>query len=250
VKADDPLANQVEIIQLAIVRDRKEMEERMIHVRSFNKLPGGLKQVQKMIASLTLILLCSLTAKAQGVPVAQANGTTHQTVLSCTPGAPISGVTVVGFNFYKSTTSGGETGTPAINGVTPVPTCGYTDTNVTAGQTVFYKADAQSSTGNHSALSNEVSATTPNNPPPPTLSITSIALVNVNGQDRLQADWTDTNGASTAFTIFGAQGQVLKQGSQTTSNGVYSYAILIPVQSGVFSICDVQGCVTKAFQGL
>ena len=89
-----------------------------------------------------------------------------------------------------------------------------------------------------------------NQPPPPTLSIISVAVNNVNGQDRLQADWTDANGAATAFVIFGGQAQVLKQGSQMTANGVYSFAILIPVQNGIFSVCDAQGCTSKAFTGI
>ena len=113
-----------------------------------------------------------------------------------------------------------------------------------------YCASTVDSKAQESACSVAVAATVPQNPNPPTLSITNIAIVNQSGQDRLQVDWKDANGASTAFTIFGAQGQVLKQGSQTASNGVYSYAILIPVQGGVFTVCDAASCVSQSFVGI
>ena len=130
----------------------------------------------------------------------------------------------------------------------PVTTTTYADSAVNAGTTYAYMVTAFLN-NLESVPSNCISATVPV-APPSGLTITSVAINNVNGQDRLQADWTDTNGAATAFTIFGGNGQVLKQASQTTGNGVYSFAILIPVQSGVFSVCDSKGCVTQAFTGI
>ena len=130
----------------------------------------------------------------------------------------------------------------------PVTTASFTDTTVNAGTTYAYYVTAFLNTfesGPSPCISAQIPIT-----PPSGLTIKSVAVTNVNGQDRMQADWTDTNGAATAFTIFGGAGQVLKQGSQTTANGVYSFAILFPVQGGVFSVCDSKGCVSQAFTGI
>jgi fibronectin type 3 domain-containing protein len=66
--------------------------------------------------------------------------------------------TVVGYNVYRSTTSGGPytliTSTP-VAGVT------YTDTAVQAGVTYFYVVTAVDANGNESAFSNEASVTVP-----------------------------------------------------------------------------------------
>lgn len=132
----------------------------------------------------------------------------------------------------------------------------FTDSSVTRGQSYSYYVTAvcpaSGACVGESLPSNHYAASIPGAiPPPPTgLSITSVAMNNVNGQDRFQANWTDSSGATTAFTIFGAQGQVLKQASQTTANGIYSYAILIPVQNGAFSVCDAKGCTSQAFAGI
>jgi hypothetical protein len=130
----------------------------------------------------------------------------------------------------------------------PVTTAAYTDSTVNAGTTYAYYATAFLN-GNESVPSNCVSATIPI-APPTGLTISNVAILRQGTQDRLQVDWTDTNGASTSVNIFGGQGQPLKQVTQTTTNGVYSYAILIPVQNGSISICDAHGCVTQTFQGI
>jgi hypothetical protein len=130
----------------------------------------------------------------------------------------------------------------------PVTTATYTDSAVNAGTTYAYMVTAFLN-NLESVPSNCISATVPV-APPTGLTISSVAILRQGTQDRLQADWTDTSGAATAFTIFGGNGQVLKQGSQTTTNGVYSFAILLPVQSGVFSVCDSKGCVSQAFTGI
>ena len=130
----------------------------------------------------------------------------------------------------------------------PVTTATYADSAVNAGTTYAYYATAFLN-NLESVPSSCLSATVPV-APPSGLAITSVAINNVNGQDRLQVDWTDTNGATTSVNIFGGQGQSLKQVSQTTANGIYSYALLIPVQSGSISICDAKGCVTQAFTGI
>lgn len=200
-------------------------------------------EVRKACLIIGIALLFSIPAKAQVV------ASTHQNAISWTAAAPVTGVTIAGYNIFKSTTSGKEA-PPALNGTTPITGLSYVDSNVAVGQTNFYVVQTVSTTGNSSVPSNEVSATTPPNPNPPTITITSVSINNVSGQDRLQVNWTAPNNDATAFTIFGGQGQVLKQASQTTANGVYSYAILIPVQSGVISICDSKGCVSQSFTGI
>jgi fibronectin type 3 domain-containing protein len=65
---------------------------------------------------------------------------------------------VIGYNVYRSTISGGPytliTGSPN-GGIT------YTDTAVQAGVTYFYVVTAVDANGNESAFSNEASATIP-----------------------------------------------------------------------------------------
>lgn len=185
---------------------------------------------------------CS-TLQAQTVPA----GTAHSVTLNWIAPSPVGGSGIIaGYNVYKSVAGAAfvKINTALISGLTA------TDASVSAGQSLSYCASTVDSKAQESACSVAVAATVPQNPNPPTLSITNVAIVNQNGQDRLQVDWKDANGASTAFTIFGAQGQVLKQGSQTAGNGVYSYAILIPVQSGVFTVCDAAACVSQSFVGI
>ena len=101
-------------------------------------------------------------------PVGLPNGTAHQAVISWTASAPVSGVTVAGYNVYRATSAGGEAGTSAINGTTLVTSATFTDTSVTSGTKYFYVVAAQSTTGNQSAFSNESSGTVPSNPTNPT----------------------------------------------------------------------------------
>ena len=175
------------------------------------------------------------------------SGTPHSVTLTWTAPSPVGGSgTVAGYNVYKSVAGAAfaKVNTTLISGLTT------TDTAVTAGQALSYCATTVDTNNEESVCSIAVSATVPTNPNPPVLHITSVALNRVGSQDRLQVDWTDTNGVATSVNIFGGQGQPLKQVTQTTTNGVYSYAILIPVQDGSISICDAQGCVTQAFTGI
>lgn len=66
--------------------------------------------------------------------------------------------TVVGYNVYRSTTSGGP-----YTLITSSPVVGttYTDTTVQAGVTYFYVVTAVDSSGNESAYSNQASVTVP-----------------------------------------------------------------------------------------
>jgi len=197
----------------------------------------------RRLLALPLLLLFSLPVFAQS----------HSASLSWTLSTSTA---VVSQNVYRSSDAGVTfTKLAAGTGLAATITT-FTDSTAAAGATYQYYVTAVCPTTGactgESIPSNKVTAVIPGNtPPPPTgLSITNIAINNVNGQDRLQVDWTAPANSATAFTIFGGQGQVLKQGSQTTANGVYSYAILIPVQNGVVTICDSKGCTSQNFQGI
>ena len=65
---------------------------------------------------------------------------------------------VVGYNIYRSTTSGS-----AYSRLTPSPVAGlaYTDSGVTAGATYYYVATSVDSSNNESAYSTQAQATVP-----------------------------------------------------------------------------------------
>jgi hypothetical protein len=189
--------------------------------------------VKKLWAIPILLLILLPSAKAQ-----------HKVTLTWTNSPDTSNTFVYRLTGTCPTTLTGFTKLTAA----PVTTSTYADSAVNAGTTYAYYATAFLN-NLESLPSNCLSATVPITPPSG-LTITSVAINNVNGQDRLQVDWTDTNGAATSVNIFGGQGQSLKQVSQTTTNGIYSYALLIPIQSGSVSICDAKGCVTQTFTGI
>lgn len=211
--------------------------------------------MKRILSILALIVACSISALAQ----------THSASVAWTPSTSAA---VVSQNIYRANCAGTVTANVCSTDSTATFTklaagtgiaasaISFTDSTVAGGQSyIWYVTAVCPATGTcqgESLPSNHIAATIPGTPPPPPtgLSILSVAVTNVNGQDRLQADWTDANGTATAFTIFGGNGQVLKQGSQTAADGVYSYAILVPVQSGVVSICDAQGCAIKTFAGI
>ena len=67
--------------------------------------------------------------------------------------------TVVGYNIYRGTVSGGPY-TVKLN-ATPVSGTSYTDTAVVAGQAYYYVVTAVDSSGVESVYSNQASATVP-----------------------------------------------------------------------------------------
>jgi fibronectin type 3 domain-containing protein len=87
------------------------------------------------------------------------NGTaTAPVVHSVTLSWVASTSTVVGYNIYRGTVSGGPY---ALLNSTPTSSLTYTDMAVTAGQTYYYVVTAVDSNGMESIVSNEVSATIP-----------------------------------------------------------------------------------------
>lgn len=88
------------------------------------------------------------------------SATTHSVTLSCLP--PTSGGTVTGYNFLRSTTTGGPY-TLLSPGTSS--TCNYTDTQgLVEGTTYFYVAQS-TGPGGTSGNSNQASATIPFLPP-------------------------------------------------------------------------------------
>jgi len=68
---------------------------------------------------------------------------------------------VTGYNVYRATSSGGESGTTAINGSALISGSSYTDSSVTAGATYYYVVTSVNSSGVQSAFSNEISGVIP-----------------------------------------------------------------------------------------
>jgi len=127
--------------------------------------------MKKVLATIILVSTFAFaqSAKVQQKPQSPAlkgvfPGTQHQVVLSWTA-STTSGVT---YNVWRGTTTGTETKYQSgISGVT------YTDTAVNSGSVYYYYVTAQLGT-TESSGSNEVNATIPTNPAPPTgLSATS-----------------------------------------------------------------------------
>lgn len=98
-------------------------------------------------------------------PTGLASGTPHSVTLTWNA-STCTGCTITGYNVYRANATGGEAGTAALNGATPVTGATYTDTAVSSGQTWFYVvAAAYTPTGatdvEQSGFSNEASATIP-----------------------------------------------------------------------------------------
>jgi len=105
-------------------------------------------------------------APPQGtVPTGLPNGTAHSVSLSWT-GSTCTGCAIDGYNIFRASSAGGEAGTEALNGATPVTGTSFTDTNVSQAQTYYYVVSAAytvtgSTTVEQSGFSNEASATVP-----------------------------------------------------------------------------------------
>jgi Abnormal spindle-like microcephaly-assoc'd, ASPM-SPD-2-Hydin/Immunoglobulin domain/Immunoglobulin I-set domain len=91
------------------------------------------------------------TISLSGTGVSQVN---HSVSLSWTPSTS----TVVGYNSYSSTTSGGPYTKLTSN---PIPATSFTDTTVKSGLTYYYVVTAVNSSNVESAFSQETSATIP-----------------------------------------------------------------------------------------
>jgi hypothetical protein len=139
---------------------------------------------------------------------------------------PVTGVTYTGFNAYRApctgtvaaqvcSTDSTATFTKLAAGTgLPATTLNFTDTTVSAGTNYIYYVTSLCSTCSttESIPSNHIAVTIPaNQPPPPTLSIVSVAINVTGSTETVTAQWTDTSGTQQAFkfsngTSFLAQG--------------------------------------------
>ena len=123
----------------------------------------------KRLFPFLALLLVSLSGLAQAA---------HQTVITITPPAVQSGVTITRYDIFKATVSGGYNFTTpygSVNaGATATTPVVFTDTTPVQGQTSFFvtRAVCPTCTTTVSANSNEISGTTPvdTKPNPPTIS--------------------------------------------------------------------------------
>jgi len=81
----------------------------------------------------------------------------HRVVLTWHPSIPSKGVPVVGYNVYRSTTSGG----PYVRIASKVPDVSYTDAIVNSGTMYFYVVTAVDRSNQESKYSNEARAVIP-----------------------------------------------------------------------------------------
>jgi|SRR5450755_512638 len=81
----------------------------------------------------------------------------HSVTLKWEAPPPVAGVTIGGYNIYRSTTSGG----PFVKLVSGVSAPPYEDRLVTSGRTYFYVVTALDQTGRESRFSSEVRAVIP-----------------------------------------------------------------------------------------
>lgn len=103
----------------------------------------------------------SVTSNATNSPISislSGTGTTTPVAHSVSLTWTASTSTVVGYNVYRSTTSGGPY---TLMTTSSVVGAAYTDNSVQAGVTYFYVITAVDASGNESAFSNEASATVP-----------------------------------------------------------------------------------------
>ena len=82
---------------------------------------------------------------------------THSVTLTWQAPAPVPGVTTVGYNLYRSTTSGG----PFVKLASNLPGPRYEDRLVGSGRTYFYVVTAIDQAGRESRYSNEARASIP-----------------------------------------------------------------------------------------
>jgi hypothetical protein len=123
--------------------------------------------------NILVVMLMAMSAfapqKSQVKVKVSATAGGHQAVLTWSPSSDGAANPTLGYNVYRGTTPGGESGT-ALNGTTPVAvnctsttTCTYTDTTITPG--TWYWTVKATLNGTLSAASNEVSGTAAIAPP-------------------------------------------------------------------------------------
>jgi hypothetical protein len=162
-----------------------------------------MKIIITAVLSLALVGCMTPTAQRANTPAPPSSEprplTATATAHSVTLGGCTDTAAGVQFNFYKGTASGGESAT-ALN-ASPLATCSYTDTAVTALQTYWYVAKAYLSTASPSLSgpSNEVSATIPADAQPPAPTGLTVETVTEN---RVPLKWTPVNLQGISYDVF------------------------------------------------
>lgn len=109
-------------------------------------------------SSATEAFPIAVSATAPGVPTAlTVTAGPSRVVLDWTAPTSDGGEAVTGYQIFRGTSSGGESGTPIATGVTGTT---YTDTDVTAGITYYYEVEALNGAG-QSPPSDEAHSTAP-----------------------------------------------------------------------------------------
>lgn len=203
--------------------------------------------MKNLILAGAVLLLLPAISKAQTIGIAA--GSPKTVTINISAGPVVSGVTVSGCNIFRASVSGAENGTAAINGATLIPCSGtYVDTTVVAGNTYFYTADAQSSTGSLSKFSNEVSAVVPQNPSAPSLSAAIVSIKIAGHDETISAQLKDTPGSIASYELY-ASGKLIgyKVGIVVPETGVYNFTWggNVVGSTPILTVTDALGQVTS-----
>jgi hypothetical protein len=106
---------------------------------------------------MMMVMLAVVGAQANKRQQMSATASNHSVVLTWTASTDGAANPTLGYNVYRSSSTGTEDGTTAINGTTLVGVGCSTDSNVSVGQTYFYVLRS-SLGGVESVDSNEASA--------------------------------------------------------------------------------------------
>jgi fibronectin type 3 domain-containing protein len=112
---------------------------------------------RRFTANWTLLFRGVLALLCLGLVCCHRAGQPHWVTLTWEAPAPVPGSAVVGYNIYRSTTSGG----PYAKIASDVPRPLYDDRIVTSGRTYFYVVTAVDQAGHESRFSGEVKAEVP-----------------------------------------------------------------------------------------
>ena len=213
--------------------------------------------MRKLLGVLLLLLLAPAAKASIGVGLritADPQTGTHQGQLSWV--APVTtGVVYSGFNVYRATCTGTVTAgvcstdsTATFAKITatalPATASSFTDTPLSAATSYIWYVTSlcATCTTQESVPSNHVAGTTTaNQPPPPVLSIVSVAM-NINGaNETILAKWTDTSGTQQHFSF--TDGNLFRgQGITSSLTGTFAETLTVPAGTPItFLVCTAQG---------
>lgn len=209
--------------------------------------------IKKLLLIACAIIFVNSAVLAQAPKIRLSATSPHSVTLTCSPGA---GVTPSGYNFFKGTKSGGESTTPVNS--SPISTCNYVDTAVSAATQYFYTA-TEIVGGVSSGPSAEVSGTVP------VFSPGAASLV-INGTTGA-ASWSPSPDGAAAYNVYigtspggesstPANASLIDAGCTSTSTCTYQlagltvgdtyYIVVKAVINGISSpgTAEVSGSVT------